>query len=86
MGQFEKLLIKILCGSKDKDINFDDACKVLMYFGFETRTKGSHHIFYKDGIDEILNIQPDGSKAKPYQVKQIRQVILKYKLGGNLDV
>ena len=86
MGQFEKLLIKILCGSKDRDIDFDDVCKVLMNFGFEVRTKGSHHIFYKDGIDEILNIQPDGSKAKAYQVKQIRQVILKYKLGGNLDV
>jgi len=45
-----------------------------------------HHIFYKEGIEEILNLQPDGAKAKPYQVKQVRGVILKYKLGGNLDV
>ena len=86
MGQFEKLLIKILCGSADRDIDFDDVCKVLSHFEFDVRIKGSHHIFYKDGIDEILNIQPDGSKAKPYQVKQIRQIILKYKLGGNLNV
>lgn len=82
MGQFEKILIKILCGTKDKDIAFDDLCKVLFNFGFEERIKGSHHIFYKNGIDEIINIQPDSSKAKPYQVKQVRQIILKYKLGG----
>ena len=86
MGQFEKLLIRILSGSKDKDIKFDDLCKVLLTLGFENRIKGSHHIFYKDGIEEILNIQPLNSKAKPYQVKQVRQLILKYKLGGDLDV
>lgn len=86
MGQFEKLLIKILSGSKDKDVSFDDLCKVLNKFDFQERIKGSHHIFYKDGIDEILNIQSLGSKAKSYQVKQVRQIILKYKLGGDLDV
>ena len=72
MGQFEKILIKILCGTKDKDIAFFDLCKVLTTFGFEERIKGSHHIFFKDGIEEIINIQPIDSKAKPYQVKQIR--------------
>ncbi len=48
--------------------------------GFNCRIKGSHHIFYKDGIDEIINLQPDGSKAKPYQVKQVRTIIINYKL------
>jgi hypothetical protein len=67
MGQFEKLLIKILSGTKDKDIDFGDLCKVLCTFGFNKRIKGSYHIFYKDGIDEILNLQPLGSKSKPYQ-------------------
>lgn len=86
MGQFEKLLIKILSGTKDKDIDFNELCKVLKTLGFEERIKGSHHIFYKEGIEEILNVQSDGAKAKPYQVKQVRGVILKYKLGGNLDV
>jgi hypothetical protein len=41
---------------------------------------GSHRIFYKENISEIVNIQPLGSKAKPYQVKQVRAIILKYKL------
>ncbi|NSW91233.1 MAG: type II toxin-antitoxin system HicA family toxin [Firmicutes bacterium] len=61
-------------------------CKVLRHFDFEERIKGSHHIFYKDGIEEILNIQPVGSKAKPYQVKQVRSILLKYKMGVDYDV
>ncbi|RCX12326.1 HicA-like toxin of HicAB toxin-antitoxin system [Anaerobacterium chartisolvens] len=85
MGQFEKILIKILCGTKDNYIDFNDLCKVLKSFEFKVRTKGSHHIFYKDGIAEIINIQPDGSRAKPYQVKQVRHIILKYKMGGAID-
>ena len=53
---------------------------------FTERIKGSHHIFTKDGIDEILNIQPlKDSKAKAYQVKQLREIILKYKLMDKLD-
>ena len=35
----------------------------------------------KDEVDEVLNLQPKGSKSKSYQVKQVRNVILKYKLG-----
>jgi len=44
------------------------------------RVRGSHHVFFCDGIEEILNLQPRGASAKPYQVKQVRQIILKYKL------
>ena len=86
MGQYDKLLVKILCGNSDKDISFDDLCKVILHLGFEERIKGSHHIYYKNGIEEIINIQPIGSKAKPYQVKQVRNLVLKYKLGGEIDV
>jgi len=57
----------------------------LINLGFEKRIRGSHHIFAKEGIEEILNIQPKGSKAKNYQVKQVREVILKYNLGGQED-
>ncbi|MBS4029301.1 MAG: type II toxin-antitoxin system HicA family toxin [Ignavibacteriales bacterium] len=53
--------------------------------GFEERIKGSHHIYFKEYVEEIINIQPKGSQAKPYQVKQIRNLILKYKLGNMLD-
>jgi hypothetical protein len=53
--------------------------------GFEKRVRVSHHIFTEEGVEEILNIQPKGNKAKAYQVKQIREVILKYRLGGQDD-
>ncbi len=47
------------------------------------RIKGSHHIFYMNGIDEIINLQAKGNKAKNYQVEQVRKLILKYKLKLN---
>jgi len=49
-------------------------------FGFDERIKGDHYIFTKDGVEEILNLQPKRSKAKPYQVKQVRNLIFKYRL------
>ena len=85
MGKLEKLLLKILRGTSDTNVPFAQLCQMLVNMGFEERIRGSHHIFTKEGIVEILNIQPKGDKAKVYQVKQIREVILKYKLGGQED-
>jgi len=86
MGKYEKLLIKILSGTSDANIHFDDLCDLLKSYGFEVRIRGSHHMFRKEGVVEKINLQRDGNKAKPYQVKQVRNVIVKYKLGGGLDV
>jgi hypothetical protein len=80
--QRHKLITKILTGTSDANIGFDDLCSLLQSLSFEKRVKGSHHIFYKSGIDEILNLQPSGAKAKAYQVKQVRKIIVKYKLSG----
>jgi hypothetical protein len=85
MGKSEKLLLKILRGTSDGNIPFEQLSQLLISMRFEKRIRGSHHIFTKEGIQEILNIQPQGRKAKAYQVKQIRGVILKYKLGGQDD-
>ena len=52
----------------------------LIYFSYKLNIYFFHHIYYKNGIDEIINIQSVDSKAKPYQVKQVRILILKYKL------
>jgi len=60
-------------------------CDLLKTLGFDERIRGSHHIFTKTGIAEILNLQAKGGNAKPYQVKQVRQVILKDHLGGSDD-
>jgi predicted RNA binding protein YcfA (HicA-like mRNA interferase family) len=85
MSKIEKLLLKVLRGVSDANIPFDQLCQLLANLGFDQRIRGSHHIFAKDGVDEIINIQPKGSQAKAYQVKQIREIILKYKLGGKDD-
>ena len=82
MSKREKVLTKILHGISDTNISFNDLRKVLLFLGFDERIRGSHHIFSKDDIAEIINLQPKGAKAKPYQVKQVRILILKYKLAG----
>ena len=84
MGQYEKLLIKILSGTSDRNISFSELQGLLERLGFNCRIKGDHFIYTKDGIEEIINIQPDNGKAKPYQVKQVREIILKYRMGGAL--
>jgi hypothetical protein len=81
MGEFEKLIQQILRGSSDANIAFSDLVNLLKSFGFEMRIKGSHHVFRKQGIEEKPNLQKDGNKAKPYQVKQVRDLIVKYQLG-----
>ena len=81
MSKQDKLLIKILLGNSDANIPFEQLCQLLRKLGFDQRIGGSHHIFTKEGVEEILNLQPKQGKAKVYQVKQIRSLILKYKLG-----
>ncbi len=82
MGKWEKLRGRILDGRSDANVAFEDLCNLLVHFGFELRTRGSHYLFRKAGIVEKINLQKDGSKAKPYQVRQVRNLILKYRLGG----
>ncbi len=84
MSQYEKLLLSILSGTRDKNLLFSDLQTVLERLDFQCRIKGGHFIYTKTGIEEIINIQPMGSMAKPYQVKQVRGIILKYHLGGGV--
>jgi predicted RNA binding protein YcfA (HicA-like mRNA interferase family) len=76
----ESVLVRVLRGTSDAGIRFHDLCTLLRRLGFTERVKGSHHIFIRDGIDEILNVQPKGTMAKPYQVKQVRRVLVQYRL------
>ena len=81
MSEYDKFLTKVLKGASDSNISFSKLCLMLKSLGFKERIKGSHHIFTKTNVEEILNIQPKSNLAKPYQVKQVRKLILKYKLG-----
>jgi hypothetical protein len=76
MSKIEKTLDRILRGTSDANINFNDLRALLKHLGFEERIRGSHHIFTREDLQEILNLQPRGSRAKPYQVKQVRGVLL----------
>jgi predicted RNA binding protein YcfA (HicA-like mRNA interferase family) len=83
MGKWEKLTRQIVEGKSDANIAFDDLVNLLLHFGFEVRTRGSHHVFRKAGVSEKVNLQRDGNKAKPYQVRQVRSLILQHRLGEN---
>lgn len=85
MSRHEKLLLRVLRGTSDANIPFDGLRALLVSLGFEERVRGSHHIFTHESVPEILNLQPRGTESKPYQVKQVRQVIVTYKLEGGPD-
>jgi len=80
--KYTKLLERILNGRSDADVRFADLAQLLLHLGFSERIRGDHHIFTQDGVEEILNLQPRGSMAKPYQVRQVRNILLRHKLGA----
>jgi len=79
MSKASKTLAAILTGRSDANIAFADICHLLERAGFTPKPgKGSHTLFHKDEVEEIINLQPIGNKAKSYQVKQVRNLLLKY--------
>jgi hypothetical protein len=66
VSQKAKLLAQVLSGRADANVNFNELVRLLRSLEFEERIKGSHHIFTRSGIEEILNLQPIGATAKPY--------------------
>lgn len=80
MAKYDRILEQVLLGRADANIAFTDLTRLLRALGFDERIRGDHHIFTREGIAEIINLQPKGAKAKPYQVRQVRTIILKYKL------
>jgi len=82
VAKYEELLLRILRGTSDANISFNDLRQLLRRLGFEERIQSSHHIFRKAGVEEKVNLQREGNKAKVYQVRQVRTVIIKYGLGG----
>ena len=85
MAKRDKVLGAVLRGTSDANIAFSELCNMLDRLGFQERIRGDHDIFTHESVEEILNLQPRGAKAKPYQVKQVRGVILKYRLAGDDD-
>ena len=82
MSTSDRTLSRVLGGASDSNIQFNRLRQLLLRLGFEERVRGSHHIFRKDGVEEKINLQRDGSKAKVYQVRQVRAMILRYGYGN----
>lgn len=80
MGRDDKLLSRILGGLADANIGFEELRDLLKGLGFEERVRGSHHIYRRKGVADLINLQRGGSQAKPYQVRQVRTAIVKYQL------
>lgn len=85
MVKHDQLLEQILAGTADASVPFNGLRRLLTRLGFDERIRGSHHIFTKTGVEEILNLQPKGRNAKAYQVKQVRAVIVKSRLAGGAN-
>ena len=77
MDRHQRLLNRILDGSQLANIRFDDVRSLLARLGFEERVRGSHHTYAKAGTTQKVNLQRRGSDAKPYQLRQLRQVLIK---------
>lgn len=82
MRKYDKVLNDILSGKKDYNINFNELCRLLQDLDFKLeRISGSHHIFSYSNIPQLIDVQPDKkdhSKAKAYQIRQIRKFIKEY--------
>lgn len=85
MGKYDKILFKILTARSDNNIAFTELTQLLQRLQFEVRIRGDHHIFTRHDVREILNLQPKGAMDKPYQVKQVRELIIRYQLGSVID-
>jgi predicted RNA binding protein YcfA (HicA-like mRNA interferase family) len=84
MGRRRKLMDRILSGRSDANIPFEQTVNLLEYLGFDKRINGSHHIFTREDIEELIDLQEVEGKVKPYQVKQVRAVLKKYNLRKEL--
>jgi hypothetical protein len=78
MSKKDKILMKLLSGQSDRNFHFNDLISILETYDFLLRIKGSHHILFREGVEEIINLQPVNGFAKPYQVKQVRELLIKY--------
>jgi len=57
MSKHAKLLERVLLGTADANIPFDGLCRLLQRLSFQMRVRGSHHIFSREAVEEILNLQ-----------------------------
>ena len=80
MSRWDKFRARLMDPAREQNIEFEKLSAYLEILGFSPRQgSGSHIIFFHPNVEEIINLQPrqDGT-AKPYQVRQVREIIIKY--------
>lgn len=77
MGRHRKAYLAVLSGRADANISWEEMVSLLEYLGFSVRMHGSHHVFVRDGIDELLNLQRSGAQVKRYQVRQVMDILVR---------
>ena len=80
MSKADKTFEKILSATADANVRFDDVLSLMPRLGFRLRIRGSHHIFTRPGVEVLIDLQPVHGKCKPYQVRQIRDVLIKFNI------
>ena len=82
MSRWNRFRQRLLSRQADNNIDFADLCHYVELLGFVAHpdNDGSHNVYGKEGVAEIINLQPDRSSAKAYQVRQVRNLIVKYDL------
>ena len=77
----KKIYDAVKSGKSDHNIRFGAFDSLIIALGFTfLRQMGSHTMYYHSDLNEFMNIQPEGNKAKGYQVEQLRFIIIKYDL------
>ena len=80
MAKARAILEKVMSGQGR--IQFKEFQKLLAKLGFRLdRVRGSHHIYVHSKVTRPLSIQPIGNEAKPFQVRQLRDMITEFGLG-----
>ena len=74
---------QVLARSSVANVPFEDLCALLRHVGFEERVRGSHHVFRKAGVEGRIDLRESGGRAKPYQVRQVRALLVRHTLTGD---
>lgn len=74
MTKRDKLIQRIKDGNA---VSYDEAENVLVSLGFSVRSRGSHHVFSKDGYEKNISIKKR-SELLPYQMRLIKEAVETY--------
>jgi len=74
-------LLKRLSEGAVQNVTFSDFRNLVEGFGFVLRRRnGSHHVFARPGIAEMVNLQNVAGQAKPYQIRQFLRLVERYNM------